>query len=163
MAEDKRNEREKRAMTRETTGSPAEKTGRSGENRRTNRRANCGESLIETMFALLVGSLSVMLLATMISASAKIIRLSGENADSYTENLNSMNRPTESGTAEILYDTNGDGTIGESDGGDTVLVRIGSFLDARGRRVISYDTDSGSTPDEEEDGPEIEEIPGEEG
>ena len=120
------------------------------------RKANRGESLIETMFALLVGSLSVMLLATMISASAKLIRRGEENADDYTIILNEMNgsvNPTKKVTvtddyrAEIQFDANNDGKVDASDTGvsDTVPVKIKSFRDGGSAPVIAYERDTGGT------------------
>ena len=44
------------------------------------KRGNRGETLIETLFALLVGSVSLMILATMISMSARLIHISEANA-----------------------------------------------------------------------------------
>ncbi|MBQ6207399.1 MAG: hypothetical protein IJK52_09995 [Oscillospiraceae bacterium] len=117
------------------------------------RKANRGESLIETMFALLVGSMSVMLLATMISASAKLIRLGEENADDYTIILNEMNSPvsptkvtvTDACTAEIQFDSDGDGKIDAGDTGDTVAVKIKSFRDGGSAPVFAYEQDTGNT------------------
>ena len=114
------------------------------------RKANRGESLIETMFALLVGSISVMLLATMISASAKLIRLGEDSADAYTENLNGMNYSAEGGAVEgdaatlaIQFDDNGDGKIDASDMGvaDAVPVKVKSFRDGGSDPVFAYERD----------------------
>lgn len=116
------------------------------------RKANRGESLVETMFALLVGSISVMLLATMISASAKLIRLGEENADDYTTILNEMNRSvpltkvTETGGyAAIRFDSNGDGRIDAGDTGDNINVKIKSFRDGGSAPVVAYEKDTGDT------------------
>lgn len=112
------------------------------------RNALHGESFIETLVALLIGSVSLMLLATMISASAKLIRLSENDSRGYTQTLNEMNAPNASadpdGTAEFQFraDTNGDGAIDDSDvslNPYAVNVKIKSYRDGTGKFVISYE------------------------
>ena len=116
------------------------------------RKRNHGESLIETMFALLVGSLSVMLLATMISASSKLIRLGEENADVYTENLNRMNDLDDGDTemtVKIQFHNHGDGETDEIPFDNSVVfdvnVKTKSFRDGAGAPVLAYEKDTGNT------------------
>lgn len=116
------------------------------------RGRNRGESLIETMFALLVGSMSVMLLATMISASAKLIRLGEENADVYTANLNQMNEARTNGTdatVKIQFYRHGDGgpedILFDNFVFDEIKVKTTSFRDGNRAPVVAYEKDTGNT------------------
>ena len=116
------------------------------------KRGNRGETLIETLFALLVGSVSLMILATMISMSARLIRISEANTEDYTGYLNRMNDSTvagtEKGTAEIQFFRSTDisdpdlDLESEPDANpepDKIPVTIKSFSGGRGKLVIAYE------------------------
>ena len=120
------------------------------------RKGNRGESLIEAMFALLVGSLSVMLLATMISASAKLIRQGEEDADTYTEKLNRMNDfddgdtgviEINDGAVKIQFDSHGDEGWSIYNIFDEINVKTKSFRDGAGKPVIAYEKVKENTED----------------
>ena len=122
------------------------------------KRGNRGETLIETLFALLVGSVSLMILATMISMSARLIRISEANTEDYTGYLNRMNDSTvagtEKGTAEIQFFRSTDisdpdlDLESEPDANpepDQIPVTIKSFTDGRGELVIAYEKDTSNS------------------
>ncbi|MBR4162249.1 MAG: hypothetical protein IKR11_01930 [Solobacterium sp.] len=105
---------------------------------------SCGETLAETMIALLIGALAMLLLASMINSSSRVIFRSKEKIQDYTEAENKLIRSPEAerkkGTL-TLFDESGQ-TVKLTEKADvSVKVSYSSYEVIAKKEVYAYEAD----------------------
>jgi len=104
---------------------------------------SCGETLAETMIALLIGALAMLLLASMINSSSRVIFRSNEKIQEYTEAENTLIRSPEAetkGTLMLLDEDNQPVKLTEK-ADVSVEVPYSSYKVIANKEVYAYEAD----------------------
>ena len=106
-------------------------------------KSRAGETLAEVLIALLVSTVAVVMLASMITSSVKIILKSSETMKAYYEDTSLISPAGDTGSVTVKF---GDGS--DSTDSYTLSAKFSETYKLGGKDIISYlpDAGGGSTP-----------------
>lgn len=102
-------------------------------------KSSRGETLAETLVAVLISALSLVILAGMITAATRLITKSRDSVRSYVESENALADPASAGTEGTVIIRMNSSEIKPYDGSSGTGIGVYYYeLSAAGRKVVSY-------------------------